>query len=150
MFLGKYRHSVDAKGRLAIPARFREQLPSGSVVTIGPDGALRIYPPAEWAQVMGALRLSEATSPTERALVRRLFAEASEVEFDAQGRVLIPASLREAAGIKGAAVVSGANNLVEIWSEPRWRQLEEETADFTHLADEVARNRAHHETPGTP
>ncbi|HEV3232408.1 MAG TPA: division/cell wall cluster transcriptional repressor MraZ [Candidatus Dormibacteraeota bacterium] len=141
MFLGKYRHNLDAKGRLAIPAKFREQLPSGSVVTIGPDGALRVYPPGEWAEVTATLKLGEATSPTERALVRRLFAEAGEVEFDGQGRVLIPAGLRSQAGIAGTAVVSGANNLVEIWSEARWEALEAETADFTHLADEVARAR---------
>jgi MraZ protein len=142
VFLGKYRHNLDAKGRLAIPARFREQLPSGSVVTIGPDGALRVYPPAEWAEVTSAMRLSEASSPEERSLVRRLFAEASEIEYDGQGRVLIPAALRVQAGIAGTAVVSGANNLVEIWSEERWQALEAETADFTHLADQVARNRA--------
>ncbi|MHB8508265.1 MAG: division/cell wall cluster transcriptional repressor MraZ [Candidatus Dormibacteria bacterium] len=141
MFLGKFRHAVDAKGRLAIPAKFREQLPTGSVVSISTEGALRIYPPAEWLGVADNLRLSAATDSTERKLIRRLFAEASEVEFDGQGRVLIPATLRQQAGISGAAVVSGANNVVEIWSEERWDALEADSADFTRLADDVARSR---------
>lgn len=141
MFLGKHSRSVDAKGRLAIPPRFREQLPGGSVITISPDNALRAYPPGEWAVVSETLKLSEAATPAERALIRRLFAEAQEVEFDGQGRVLIPASLREQAGITDSAVVSGANNVVEIWSEKRWQELEQATADFTQLADEVARGR---------
>jgi len=142
MFLGRYSHSLDPKGRLAIPARFREQLPTGSVVTVGPDGALRVYPPREWDEVVSVHRLSAATTPTERNLARRLFAEAHELEFDAQGRVLIPARLREAAGISGTAVISGANNVVEIWSEESWGALEAATADFTRLADEVANQRS--------
>jgi MraZ protein len=87
------------------------------------------------------LKLSEAATPAERALIRRLFAEAQEIEFDGQGRVLIPAALRDQAGITDAAVVSGANNVVEIWSDKHWQELEKATADFTQLADEVARGR---------
>jgi MraZ protein len=142
VFLGKFRHSIDAKGRLAIPAKFREQLPGGSVVTIGPDDALRVYPPGEWAEVTTGFKLNEATSPTERMLIRRLFSEASEVDFDRQGRVLIPAQLREQAGLSGTVVVTGANNVVEIWSEQRWQALESETVDFTRLANEVASSRS--------
>ena len=76
-----------------------------------------------------------------RGLIRRLFAEASELEFDAQGRVLIPTHLREQAGIEGTAMVTGANNVVEVWSTERWSELRSTTADFTSLADAVA-NRA--------
>ena len=141
MFLGKFKHSVDVKGRLAMPAKFREQLPTGSVVSISTEGSLRVYPPQEWAAVATDLKLSAASDATERALIRRLFAEASEVDFDAQGRVLIPATLREQAGIAGSAVVSGANNVVEVWSEERWNALEAATSDFTGLADQVARTR---------
>lgn len=141
MFLGKYRHSLDAKGRLAIPAKFREHLPTGTVVTIAPDGCLRVYPPEEFAAMRSNLRLSEATSPNERNLVRRLFSEAKDLDFDAQGRVLIPAELREQAGISSSAVIIGANNVVEVWSEERWQGLEANTSDFTSLADEVARAR---------
>lgn len=141
MFLGKFEHRLDPKGRLAVPARFREQLPSGSVVTIAPDSCLRLYPPGEWEKVSEQYQLNAATDSTERNLIRRMFAEASHLEFDAQGRSLIPAHLRQAAGLESDVIVNGANNVVEVWSQQRWRALESDTADFTRLADEVARNR---------
>ena len=142
MFLGQYPRNLDPKGRLAVPAAFREQLPTGSVMTLAPDGALRIYPPDQWADVTAKLPLSAATTANERALVRRMFAVAHQVEYDSQGRVLIPTRLRQEAGITGAAIVAGANNVVEVWSEERWAQLEAATADFTRLADEVAGSRS--------
>lgn len=141
MFVGHYRHSIDVKGRLAIPAKHREQLPGGSMVTIAPEGCLRVYPPAEWDLVTAELKVSTATDTTERNLIRRMFAEASDIEFDRQGRALIPARLREAAGLGGAAVVAGANNVVEVWSEDRWEALLANTGDFTKLADAVANKR---------
>jgi MraZ protein len=137
MFVGQYRHSIDAKGRLAIPARHREQLPSGSHVTVAPDGCLRIYPPAEWEALTVELRVSAATDPIERNLIRKLFADAHEIEFDKQGRVLIPAPLRAGAGLSNSAVVAGANNVVEVWSEDRWDSLHTE-GDVTVLADQYA------------
>jgi MraZ protein len=143
MFLGKHPRSLDAKGRLAIPAKFREGLPTGSVITIGPDGALRVYPPQEWDRVTENLVLSEVSDADERAMVRRLFSEATEIEYDGQGRVLVPVNLREQAGIGSSAVVTGANNVVEIWSEARWQGIESDTSDFTSLADKVARSRKH-------
>jgi MraZ protein len=141
VFLGHYRHSIDAKGRLAIPARHREQLPSGSVISIAPEGCLRIYPPSEWETVTVELRVSTATGTSERNLIRRLFSEAADIEFDKQGRALIPSRLRDAAGLGGTAVVAGVNNVVEVWSEPGWDALVADTGDFTALADEVAKNR---------
>jgi MraZ protein len=141
MFLGKHSRNLDPKGRLALPVKFREQLPSGSVVTIAPENCLRVYPPDEWDRVTEQHRVSAATMATERNLIRRLFAEAHEIEFDGQGRVLIPATLRAGAGIEGAAIVVGVNNLVEIWSEAGWQAIEADTSDYTSLADEVARKR---------
>jgi MraZ protein len=141
MFLGKHSRNLDPKGRLALPAKFREQLPSGSVVTIAPENCLRVYPPDEWDRVTKQHRVSAATMASERNLIRRLFAEAHQIEFDGQGRVLIPAALRASAGIEGVAMVVGVNNLVEIWSEGRWQAIEADTSDYTSLADEVARNR---------
>lgn len=144
MFLGKYEHRLDPKGRLAVPARFRDQLTAGSVVTIAPDGCLRLYPPTEWDKVSEQYQLSAATDSTERNLIRRMFAEAAHLEFDGQGRSLIPANLRQVAELESDVVVNGANNVVEVWSQARWRTLESETADFTRLADEVARSRTAH------
>jgi MraZ protein len=138
VFLGQYPRNLDPKGRIAIPATYREQLPTGSVMTLAPEGALRVYPPAEWAAVTENLKLSAATDPKSRSLIRRMFAVAHQVEYDGQGRVLIPSRLRTEAEIGTSAVVAGANNVVEIWSEERWAQLESSTADITRLADEVA------------
>ena len=143
MFLGKHERNLDDKGRLAIPARFREQLPTGSVITIAPDNCLRVYPPGEWERVTGQSVVSAATSPAERTMIRNLFASAAPLELDAQGRTLLPANLRERAGIGASAVVVGVNNVVEIWSQDRW-EAEETTSDFTQLADEVASHRADH------
>ena len=141
MFLGKHSRNLDPKGRLALPAKFREQLPSGSVVTIAPADCLPFYPPDEWDRGTEQHRVSAATMATERNLIRRLFAEAHEIEFDGQGRVLIPAPLRASAGIEAVAIVVGVNNVVEIWSEGRWQAIEAGTSDYTSLADEVARDR---------
>jgi len=145
VFLGKHPRNIDDKGRLAIPAKFREQLPSGSVITIAPDTCLRVYPPGEWDMVTGQSRVSAGTSPTERNLIRRMFAEAAILELDGQGRTLLPANLREQAGIAGNAMVVGVNNVVEIWSQERWQTLERNTSDFTRLNDEAAGHRV--ETP---
>jgi MraZ protein len=144
MFLGKHERNLDDKGRLAIPAKFREQLPGGSVITIAPDSCLRIYPPGEWQVVTDQSRVSAATGSVERNLIRRMFSEAAELEVDRQGRTLLPGNLREQAGIAGTAIVVGVNNVVEIWSQERWQALEENTSDFTRLADEVAGTRAEH------
>jgi MraZ protein len=141
VFLGKHDRNLDDKGRLAIPARFREQLPTGSVITIAPDNCLRVYPPAEWERVTGQSVVDAATSAAERTMIRNLFAAAAPLELDAQGRTLLPGNLRERAGIAGSAIVVGVNNVVEIWSRERW-EAEEATSDFTALADEVARKRA--------
>jgi MraZ protein len=141
MFLGKHDRNLDDKGRLAIPAKFREQLPTGSVITIAPDNCLRVYPPTEWERVTGQSVVDAASSPAERTMIRNLFAAAAPLELDAQGRTLLPANLRERAGIGGSAVVVGVNNVVEIWSRERW-EAEETTQDFTSLADQVASSRA--------
>src|ERR1700737_2227838 len=90
MFLGTYRHSVDAKGRVAIPARFREQLPSGTVISKGAEGCLQVYPPQEWAQEQG-LRLGSTPAAEERRLARMMFGAARECELRAQGRIPTPA-----------------------------------------------------------
>lgn len=148
MFVGQYRHSIDAKGRLAIPAKHREQLPTGSVMTIAQQNCLRVYPPQEWEKVTGEMQLGAATDPAVTNLTRRMFSQAHEIEFDKQGRVLIPGRLREAAGLGASAVVNGAANVVEIWSDESWTAFEVETGDFTGLANVVAEKRQG--GPGNP
>jgi MraZ protein len=139
VFLGTYRHTVDAKGRLAIPARIRESLPGGSTIVNGPDGCLQIYPPQEWAHTVERFQPNAASPADRRNYTRQLFASARECEFDQQGRIVLSAQHREYARIGTAAVVAGVNNLVEIWSEARWREMGEKNAeDFTRLVDQIA------------
>src|SRR5260370_8229705 len=88
MFLGTYRHSVDTKGRVAIPARFREQLPSGTVISKGAEGCLQVYPPQEWAQEQG-LRLGSTTPAEERRLPPMMFGPARGGQFDPHGQTLL-------------------------------------------------------------
>src|SRR2546428_13714666 len=116
MFLGTYRHSVDARGRFAIPARFREQLPTGTVISKGAEGCLQLYPPQEWSQEQG-LRLGSTTPAEERRLARMMFGAARECEFDGQGRIVLPPHQRQYAGISNVAWIVGGNNLIEIWND---------------------------------
>lgn len=146
MFLGTYRHTVDAKGRVAIPARFREQLPTGSVIAKGPEGCLQLYPQGEWGTEQSTRRLGSTTPAEERRHMRMMFGAARECEFDAQGRIVLAADHRAYAGITSTAVIVGVNNLVEIWNEEAWRRIGEATPDeFTRIQDEVAERRR-----GTP
>ena len=139
MFLGTYRHAVDAKGRIAIPARFREQLPTGTVISKGAEGCLQVYPPKEWARVKDRMRITSTTAAEERKLQRMLFGSARECEFDAQGRIVLSADHRLYAGIGATAAVVGVNNLIEIWNDEAWRRIGDATPDeYTRIQDRVA------------
>src|SRR2546423_13476495 len=109
MFLGTYRHAVDAKGRVAIPARFREQLPSGTVISKGAEGCLQVYPPQEWAQEQG-LRLGSTTPAEERRLARMMFGAARGGEIDAPGRLVLSAGPRPYAASTRIAWILRGNN----------------------------------------
>ena len=139
MFIGSYRHGVDAKGRVAVPAQFRKGLPPGSVVSIGAEGRLVIRPPEEWTAVEQRFRLTSDTPADERRYLRALYASAREVELDAQGRLLLIDEHRRWAGISERAVFVGLGNCVEIVGEDVW---DRENADldptaFTALGDRV-------------
>jgi MraZ protein len=120
MFLGEFEHSIDSKGRLAIPAKFRVRLGEGAIVTRGLDGCLVIYPAAEWQAFAEKLDKLPSTQPDVRNFKRFIFSGATECEFDRQGRVLIPAFLRDYATLDETAVVVGQFSKVEIWSQARW------------------------------
>ena len=125
MFLGRYSHSLDAKGRVAIPARFREAIGTDAVITRGIDRCLSLYPMTAWeplAEKVSALSISD---PDARAFRRLFFAEAANVEFDRQGRILIPPDLRRYAGLDGEALVVGMHTYVEIWSPESWEAQSE-------------------------
>ena len=135
MFTGEYRHSVDGKGRLAVPARFRTQLQTGAVVSRWLDDCLAIHTKAGWDALSDKVAALPITNPTARRFQRFVFAAAVEAELDGQGRVLLPAYLREAVGLTTDAVIVGSRDHAEIWSPARWTDYSRELDEPQALAD---------------
>ena len=127
MLLGEYKHNLDTKGRMAIPAKFRDKLSAGAIITRGIDDCLFVFANAEWdtlAKKLVALPLAQANS---RAFVRLMLAGATDVEIDNQGRILIPDYLRKYAGLKKEVIVAGLYNRIEIWDEAAWQSYKTKT-----------------------
>ena len=127
MFMGEYNHSVDAKGRLIVPSKFREQLGNEFVVTKGLDGCLFVYSQEEWKRIEESLREKPLTSKDARKFMRFFFAGAANCEVDKQGRILLPAHLREFAGLEKDVVLVGVGSRVEIWSKDKWENMNSDT-----------------------
>ena len=123
MFLGRFSHNLDAKGRLAIPAKFRGTLADGLVVTRGIDRCLSVYPMAAWQTLAERVSALSISDPDARQFKRMVFAEAMDEELDAQGRIVLPPELRRYAGIDREAVVVGMNTYLEIWDPARWEAM---------------------------
>ena len=123
MFLGRFSHNLDAKGRLAIPAKFRGALADGLVVTRGIDRCLSVYPLTSWETLAARVSALSISDPDARQFKRMVFAEAMDEELDAQGRIVVPPELRRYAGIEREAIVVGMNTYVEIWDPTRWSAL---------------------------
>jgi len=135
MLLGEYKHNIDPKGRIAVPAKFREKFEAGAIVTRGLDHCLFIFSRSEWeslVQKIISLPLAQADS---RAFSRLMLAGATDVALDAQGRILIPDSLREYAHLKKQAVVTGMYTRVEVWDADAWNTYKTKTES---AADEIA------------
>ena len=120
MFLGEYAHTIDEKGRLTLPARYRVELSGGIVVTRGIDKCLLVFPVAEWEKLAQQISALPITDLPAREFRRLMFSGASDALPDKQGRVLLPLYLREYAGLNGDAVVAGLNTHMEIWSPDAW------------------------------
>ena len=120
MFIGEYQHTIDPKGRVIMPAKFREGLGERFVLTKGLDHCLFAYPNEEWSILEKKLRSLPLTNKDARAFIRFFFAGACECELDKQGRILIPANLREYAGLEKDVVIIGVSTRVEIWSKNKW------------------------------
>ena len=120
MFLGEYTHTLDEKGRLTLPARWREELSDGVVITRGLDPCLLIFPAAKFENIARTMDQLGFNKSDARALSRYLFAKAIDDTPDKQGRVIIPSPLREFAGIEGDALIVGVNNWIEIWNVARY------------------------------
>lgn len=138
MFMGEYTHSIDSKGRLIIPAKFREQLGTHFIVTRGLDGCLFGYPLDEWEELQEKLRALPLTKRDARAFVRFLYSAATDCEFDKQGRINLPATLCQYANLQKKCVVVGVANRLEIWSAEKWDQFTDTTEDdFDQIAEDL-------------
>lgn len=120
MLLGEYSHNLDAKGRVSIPAKFRDDLGSAFIVTKGLDNCLFIYSKQEWETFESKLKTLPLTNPNARNFIRFFFSGATECEIDKQGRINIPQNLREYAGITKEVYVIGVATRVEIWDKEKW------------------------------
>jgi len=128
---GQYQHSIDTKGRLFIPAKLREELGDTFYVTMGVDGCLSVYSDESWGRFTEKF---ESLPFTKTRAMRPLFANAAKCEPDAQGRILLPAKLREYANLKKDVVVIGVSNRAEIWNADAWTALEAEELNPENLA----------------
>lgn len=139
MLLGEYEHSIDTKGRIAMPAKLREGLGGKFIITKGLDGCLFVYAMDEWQRVEQKLASLPMSRKTARDFTRFLFGGACEGECDKQGRVLLPASLRRYAGLERDAVIVGVGSRAEIWDAAKWQKYNEESAeDVNELAEQLA------------
>jgi len=138
MFIGEFRHTLDDKGRVSVPIKFRAGLAQGLVVTRGLDRSLFLYPKNEWgrlAEKLAALPLGKADT---RAFARLMLAGAMEADIDASGRVMIPQYLREYAGLSKNVVITGLYDRLEVWDEDTWNVYREKTeADGNDIAERL-------------
>jgi len=138
MFIGEYKHNLDDKGRLAIPAKFRVALKKGAVVTKGLDNCLFLYSKEQFdiiAKKFAALPISQARA---RAFSRHMLAGAMDLEFDTQGRITLPEYLRNFSGLKKNVIVTGLYNHLEIWNEAAWNKYKLESEKNSNaIAEEM-------------
>lgn len=120
MFKGKYNHTIDAKGRLIVPSKFREMLGDEFVITKGADGCLTVYDNDGWNAFEETLQAMPMNRKDVRQVARFFLAGAADVEVDKQGRILIPTELREYAGLEKEVVLIGMAGKIEIWGKERW------------------------------
>jgi MraZ protein len=127
MLLGEYEHAIDDKGRVTVPAKFRNRLASGMVITKGIDPCLWLYPTDGWASLAQLASALPLTDPKAREFRRQVFGGASHSEPDKQGRIILHPRLREYANIDKQAVIIGLNDHCEIWNPESWRRRQEQS-----------------------
>lgn len=138
MFIGEYDHSIDQKGRVIVPSKFREGLGIKFIVTKGLDNCLFAYPQNEWSLLEEKLKTLPLTSKEARTFVRFFFSGATECEVDKQGRILLPSNLREHAALDKDVVVIGVSTRVEIWSKERWTNyINNDSIDVDSIAEKM-------------
>ena len=139
MFIGEYEHSVDAKGRVIMPAKLREDIGEKFIVTKGLDGCLFAYSKTEWSNFEEKLKTLPLTNKNARDFVRFFLSGAVEAEVDKQGRFLIPSNLREYAELLKETVITGVGTRIEIWNKDKWKKY---NSSENLSADEIAENMA--------
>ncbi len=139
MFLGQYQHSLDEKGRVILPAKFRGQLEGGAYMARGRDGCVCVYPTDEWERVSNNMRELATRGTQERQAARSFFAGAAEVTPDRQGRVAVPVHLRDFAGLslERDVVVAGVLSRIEIWDAQKWATREQEGEQVISAAEGI-------------
>lgn len=138
MFMGEYQHTIDSKGRMIVPAKFREGLGEQFVLTRGLDQCLFGYPMSEWKLIEEKLKALPLTKKDARAFTRFFFSGATECELDKQGRINIASPLLNYAKLEKECVVIGVSNRIELWSKEIWEQYVEEQEDsFAEIAENI-------------
>lgn len=137
MFIGEYQHALDAKNRMIIPSKLRDNLGNKFVITKGLDGCLYIYPLKEWEVLEEKLKNLPLTNKDARAFVRFFFSGACEIELDKQGRGLIPQNLKEYAKIEKEIISIGVLTRIEIWSKEKWQEYNESDMNFDSIAEKM-------------
>jgi MraZ protein len=137
MFLGEFQHSLDAKGRVILPARYRDQLAGGAFVTKGRGGCLSVYTAEEFERVANEVRETSKRGAKELNAARAFFGGASELNPDRQGRVALPVNLRDYAGLDRDVVVVGLYSRVEIWDRTRWLELDRAGGEALSESDDL-------------
>lgn len=136
--MGEFQHTVDPKGRLIVPAKFREGLGETFVVTKGLDNCLFVYPMEEWKNLEQKLKALPFTRADARAFVRFFFSGATECELDKQGRILLPSNLRQFAKLEKEVVVIGVSSRVEIWSREEWEKYSNDAeVSYEEIAEKI-------------
>ncbi len=139
MFIGEYSHNLDAKGRIIIPSRFRDELHASFILTRGLDGCLTIYSLEQWNKIFEQINKLPTTKKAVRQYTRVLTSNACECQLDNQGRILIPNNLAAPVGIKKECVIVGANDHIEIWDKQTWENyFEEANESFEEVAENIS------------
>ena len=139
MFVGQFRHTLDTKGRVILPAKFRSRLEEGAYLAKGIDGCVAVYPADEWERVASNMQELMTRGGAQRQAARSFFAGAAEVDPDRQGRVQLPAHLRDFAGLvaEQEVIVAGVNNRAEIWNPQRWQEQEQAGTQVITAAEDI-------------
>ena len=139
MFIGEYYHNLDAKGRIIIPAKFRDELNGTFILTRGLHGCLTIYSTEKWEKIFEEINKLPETKKATRQYIRMLTANACECTLDNQGRILIPANLSGSVNITKECVVVGANSHVEIWDKATWNAyMDDASENFEDIAESLS------------